>query len=168
MAVDEGRLRIEFSSYQPHPVLLWPVVLLEQTNAGRIAGKGLLREGVDQPDPHRLSIGYQSHAIPPVGAENSVSPANQPFEDNGQSFGTPHEKRRERRDFRPARRRVANELALGAEGLSFVLDDARIPLIDHLSGPIFLPTAAWESEQTVLATLLDEPDWLQLSRAYEP
>src|SRR5512132_2846545 len=78
------------------------------------------------------------------------------------------EQRRERRDFRRARRLVANELALAAEGLSFVLEVARIPLTDQLSDPIFLPTAAWRSEGTVLATLLDdEADWLVLSRAYE-
>ena len=77
------------------------------------------------------------------------------------------EQRRERRDFRRARRRVANELAVGAEGLSFVVDSAEIPRTEHLSDPRFLPTAAWESEQTVLATFLDEPDWLEVSRAYE-
>jgi hypothetical protein len=77
------------------------------------------------------------------------------------------EQRREQRDFRRARRLVANELALAVEGLSFVLEGARIPLTDHLSDPIFLPTAAWKSERTVLATLLDEFDWLALSRAYE-
>lgn len=61
---------------------------------------------------------------------------------------------------------MANELAVSGEGLSFILETT-VPRTAYFSDAIFLPIAAWVSERTVLATLLDEQVWLELSRAYE-
>jgi hypothetical protein len=75
------------------------------------------------------------------------------------------ERRREAREFRRARRVVADEMSGAADGFRFVAQIGRIPDGPLLESSAFMPSEAWLAERGVLATSLDNDVWQVVSRA---
>jgi hypothetical protein len=69
------------------------------------------------------------------------------------------ERRRDRRDFRRAKRLIIYELDANRGSFEYMLETKRVWSLRDLRDRLVFPHDAWKAERAILATLLKDEDW---------